>query len=505
MKADENYEGNGNTAVAERASMSARMEAEHDHDAIPTDLPQLRTGGVIVAALVIVAAFVGLFILGWVPRSKRLAELNAEAGAAQDLRPIVDVAAPKRTAAGQDLILPADARSFQETSIFPRATGYLKKLNVDIGDRVQAGQIIAEIDTPDMDADLNQARAQLAQSQANLGKAQQDYNLAQTTVKRYEEAGPNGGITQQELDERRSAYTQAQSALEAAHANVKAADANVQRLVALQEFKNVAAPFSGTITARNYDVGALMSASNSAPGKELFRIADTDTLRVFVNVPQTYVTSIKTGQPAQLSVRNYPGREFTGVVARTAGTLDPMTRTLKYEIDFPNKDGVLYAGMYAQARLKVSQAEPPMVVPTNAMSRSSRIRGRGSRRGRRCSSGSRRGASEVLVAEAVLLVVARSRRLGGRGWATLRQCRSATRDARSRLGRSLARLALPSAPDTDAYRPDRLGGLGGGEPPVPFGCVLLPVVRIIATSPGSTRSPRSTARTCPSSRTPACR
>jgi RND family efflux transporter MFP subunit len=373
MKADDDFQGNGNTAVADRAGVARTTTEqhdsahEHDIDAIPTDLPEVRTGGVIVASLVIVAAFVGLFLLGWMPRSKRLAELNRETAAAQDLRPMVDLAAPKRTTGARDLVLPADARSNQETSIFPRATGYLKKLNVDIGDRVKAGQVIAEIDTPDLDADLNQARAQVTQAQANLGKAHQDFNLTQTTLKRYEDVGPNGGVTQQELDERRSAYTQAQSALEAAQANVKAADANVQRLVALEEFKNVAAPFAGTVTARNYDVGALMSASNSGTGKELFRVADTDTLRVFVDVPQPYVTSIKTGQEAQLMVRNYPGREFTGVVTRTAGALDPMKRTLRYEIDFPNKSGELFGGMFGMARLKVNQAEPPMVVPTSAV------------------------------------------------------------------------------------------------------------------------------------------
>jgi RND family efflux transporter MFP subunit len=204
------------------------------------------------------------------------------------------------------------------------------------------------------------------QSQAQQTKAQDDLELAQATFKRYEAFSKTGGVTQQQFDEKQAALTQAQSVLAAATANVKAADANVQRLAALQGFEKVFAPFSGTITARNYDLGALMTPGGT-PGRELFRIADVSTLRVFVNVPQTYVTALRTGQEAFLAVRNYPGKEFTGSITRTAGALDPATRTLSYEIDVPNPQGTLFSGMYATARLQVHDAQPPLVVPTSAL------------------------------------------------------------------------------------------------------------------------------------------
>jgi RND family efflux transporter MFP subunit len=235
---------------------------------------------------------------------------------------------------------------------------------VDIGDRVKAGQLLAEIDAPDVDAELVQAKASVGQAKANVVKAEDDLELARTTFERYKGFGKGGGVSQQEIDEKRAAYTQAQSALEAFKASVAAAEATVQRLAALQGFEKVYAPFAGVVTARNMDVGALVSAGQTVP---LFRIADTDVLRVYVNVPQSYVQSVRPGQKVGLAVRNYPGKEFEGVVARTAGALDPATRTLRYEVDVPNKEGVLLAGMYGEVRIKAKQDEPPMVVPTSAV------------------------------------------------------------------------------------------------------------------------------------------
>jgi multidrug efflux pump subunit AcrA (membrane-fusion protein) len=268
--------------------------SQDPHEAIPTDLPRLSNFAVVVAALVVVGCFAGLFALGWFPHQRRDAELTEHAQEMNELKPVVQVAAPQRTQAGQDLVLPADVRAMQETSIFPRANGYLKKLYVDIGDQVKSGQLLAEIDSPDIDAELAQAKAAQVQSQAQQTKAQDDLELAQATFKRYEAFSKTGGVTQQQFDEKQAALTQAQSVLAAATANVKAADANVQRLAALQGFEKVFAPFSGTITARNYDLGALMTPGGT-PGRELFRIADVSTLRVFVNVPQTYVTALRTG------------------------------------------------------------------------------------------------------------------------------------------------------------------------------------------------------------------
>jgi RND family efflux transporter MFP subunit len=282
---------------------------------------------------------------------------------------VVIAAPPRRAPQTTDLALPGDSRAFQTTAIFPRANGYLKKLYVDIGDHVKDGQLLAEIDTPEIDAQLNQAKAAVEQANAALGKAQNDFDLAKLTLERYEGFAKAGGVTQQQLDEKRNAFTQAKAILEGAKASVAGSQADVQRLTALQSFEKVYAPFAGTITARNYDPGALLSATTggNGGGKEIFRIDQTDTLRIYVNVPQTYATSVKIGQKADFFVRNYPGRPFTGTVTRSTGAIDPQTRTLRFEVDFANKGDLLYAGMYGQVKFHVTQAQPPLMVPTSAL------------------------------------------------------------------------------------------------------------------------------------------
>jgi RND family efflux transporter MFP subunit len=340
-----------------------------DHDQIPTDLPKVSNGTVVIAGVVIVIAFIALFIIGWVPRHYRKVAAENDAQQQQDDRPVVEVIQPTRQDKGFDLILPADVRALQETPIYPRTSGYLKHWLVDIGDQVKEGQLLAQIDTPEVDAQLNQSKATLEQTKANVVKAEADMKLAQVTLQRYLDAQKQspGSVTAQDVDEKRSAYDDAASGLEQVKASVVAQAADVTRLTVLKSFEEVSAPFAGVITARNYDNGALLSAGNTAAGAELFRIQETDTLRGFVNVPQTYATSIKIGQDGFLIVRNYSGKEFKGVVMRSAGALDPNTRTLRFQVDFPNKDGLLFAGMYGQVKLKITSDQPPMIVPTSAV------------------------------------------------------------------------------------------------------------------------------------------
>jgi RND family efflux transporter MFP subunit len=331
-----------------------------------SNLPTVGTRSVAIAVAIAVCAFAGLFLLGWIPHRDRTDALNA-AAADQDDRPPVDTVRPKPASEAVDLRLPADVRSMQQTSIIPRANGYLKRILVDIGDHVEAGALLAEIDTPDVDADLARATANVELSNANLLKAQEDFALADTTLKRYANSVEGGGVTRQQLDERRSALSESQASLAAARAGVAVAEADVRRLTVLQGFERVTAPFSGTITARNNDVGALLTPSNTTEGRELYRIDRTDSLRVFVNVPQTYATAVKVGDDAFLSVRNHVGREFAGKIARTAGAIDPATRTLRTQIDVPNADGVLYSGMYGEVRLPLRSGHPSLVVPTSAL------------------------------------------------------------------------------------------------------------------------------------------
>jgi RND family efflux transporter MFP subunit len=339
----------------------------HDPHALPTDLPKIGTGAVCLMALLAAAILGGLFMLGWVPRVHREEGLLADAEAVKNARPIVDVTQPKRSAATMELVLPGDTRAMQETAIYPRANGYLKRVLVDVGDHVEAGQLLAEIDTPEVDAELNQARALCEQAKANANKTQVDLDLAQKTLRRYEELAQTNAVAQQQIDEKRSALDQARAAAEAAKATVAAAQATVGRLTTLQGFEKVMAPFAGTITVRNYDVGTLLSSSNTGPGKEMFRLEQIDTLRVFVNVPQTYVTSIKNGQLANLIIRNFPARPFTGKVVRSSQSLDAATRTLRFEVDIPNADHVLRAGMYGQVKFQLQNDAPSLTVPTSAL------------------------------------------------------------------------------------------------------------------------------------------
>ena len=335
----------------------------------PTNLPRpgnLTILAVLLAFLLLLAA---LFYIGWVPHQQQLAQTLADAREVGSDLPAVGITYPRALPAAKNLLLPCDIRPSQETAIYPRASGYLKKFMVDIGDHVETGQLLAEIDTPEVDTDLAQAKAAVQQAQANEIKAVADLDLAKRTLQRFEDLAKRdiGGVTEQQLDEKRSAANVLSATLTAAKATVVAANASVQRLQVLQQFEKVQAPFAGTITTRNYDVGALLSPTNVGAGKELFRLVQTDSLHVFVNVPQTYATNIKNGQPAVLMVRNYPGRNFNGTVARGAGALDPATRTLPFELHFPNATGELYAGMYGQVKLNIAEDHPILVIPSSAL------------------------------------------------------------------------------------------------------------------------------------------
>jgi membrane fusion protein, multidrug efflux system len=338
-------------------------------DELPKDLPKPGTAAVILALVILIALLIGLFVLGWIPHERATAQVNADAAEAASGDPLVSVVLPKSEASSKDIFLPCDVRANQQTAIFSRANGFVKQWFVDVGGQVQRGQLLAIIDTPDVDAQLAETKAALVQAQATVIKDEADVQVALTDYNRYLAAQKDnpGSVTQQDVDAKRDAYADAVGALAVGKANVQQSAAQVQQLTVTQDFEKVTAPFAGTITARNYDVGALVVPTDTTAGKELFDIADTFTLRVYVNVPQSYSTNLKIGQPAYLSVRNYPKREFTGTVARTFGALDPSTRTLPYELDFVNKDGALYAGMYGQARLPISEAQPTLTIPSSAL------------------------------------------------------------------------------------------------------------------------------------------
>ena len=297
-------------------------------------------------ALVLAAAF---FLLGVLPRVRANARLEARA---QELgHPTVNIAVARRASSTGELLLPASLQALAEASVYARTNGYLGRLLADLGDKVQAGQPLAVIEAPEVDQDLNQGRATLAQARANLV-------LARSTAVRWEELGRQNAVARQDVDEKTSA-------LAAREADVRAAEATVSRLEQLKQYQTIVAPFAGTISARNIDLGALVTSGNG--GRELFHIAQTTTLRIYVNVPQTNVRALRPELAVDVLVNEFPGRAFAGKVVRVAGALDPVSRTLLAEVQLPNEKGELLAGMFGQVRFHLPAAEPALLIPSNAV------------------------------------------------------------------------------------------------------------------------------------------
>jgi RND family efflux transporter MFP subunit len=255
--------------------------------------------------------------------------------------------------AESQLILPGNVQSYVESPIYARTNGYLKKWYKDIGSHVKQGDLLAEIDSPEVDAQLAQARADLATSQANL-------KLAGVTAQRYEGLLKSDAVSKQEVDNYTGDYS-------AKQAMVQSAEANVKRLEDLESFKRVYAPFSGVITQRNVDTGTLINAGNGGNTKEMFDLAQTDPLRVYVSVPQSYVPSIRVGLKACLQLTEFPDRRFCGQVVRTANAIDPSNRTLLTEVDVPNPSGTLLQGEYAEVHFDAQLNGKRLSLPINAL------------------------------------------------------------------------------------------------------------------------------------------
>lgn len=349
---------------------TAQLEGSASESNPARPRPRRRWRGAFRALVLLVAAgsvFGGLLAVGMMPRARQAAALEVIAKEIRTGAPRVRVSIPKRAEAANELILPGDVTAFRETSIHARTNGYLRDHLVDIGDRVTAKQVLATIDTPELDQELHQARAQLQQSKAERTLAVSKKELARVMRNRSLALYNQNASTRQEQDEVDAGLRVAEAAVEAAGADVSAKEANVRRLEELQSFQKVEAPFDGVITARNVNAGALIDDSGSSMGRELFRIVQTKTLRVFVYVPQLEAPEIHLGQEAQLLVREFPDRTFVGKVARTAGAIDPSSRTLLTEIHVDNADDRLYAGMYVKVRFQLKRARQPMMVPATTL------------------------------------------------------------------------------------------------------------------------------------------
>jgi RND family efflux transporter MFP subunit len=304
---------------------------------------KLRHAAIVAAVIVVIGAAAGV-----IPRLLHRNALRAETRALALQTVSVVSPTPGKNAAG--LTLPAEAKALVEAPIYARTSGYLKRYLVDIGAQVKAGDLLAEIDTPELNQELAQSRAQLGQADAALV-------LARTTAARWAELLKSSSVSEQEAAEKRAD-------LELKSATVEAARASVRRLEDLQAFERVTAPFAGTITARGTDVGQLVAASN---GKELFRLAQTGTLRVYVRVPQAAAQGVVPGQMAELTIPELPGRVFPAKVVRTSGAMSADSRTLLAELEVDNSRGEILAGTYVQVRLAEGKQDPALTLPADTL------------------------------------------------------------------------------------------------------------------------------------------
>ena len=303
----------------------------------------------VLAALALLGAAIYFGIRSRVAEAKTLARATEQSAV-----PIVNVIHPKRGAPTSEIVLPGGAQAFVDAPIYARTNGYLKKWYFDIGARVKQDQLLAEIETPEVDQQLEQARSELETAKANL-------NLATTTADRWKKLLEEDSVSKQETD-------QAVSNLQAQKATVASSAANVHRLQELQSFEKVYAPFDGIITARNTDVGALINAgAATTPGRELFHLAAIHTLRVYVSVPEVYLRAAIPGAIATLTLDEFPGQVFRGTLARNANAIDPISRTLLVEVDVDNPAGQLLPGAYMSIHLKLPEQTRSVTIPANTL------------------------------------------------------------------------------------------------------------------------------------------
>jgi multidrug efflux pump subunit AcrA (membrane-fusion protein) len=345
---------------------------------------------VVVVLLLALLAGAGYFF-GYLPKVTREAALAAESETQSGAQPVVNVSVVARSEGGASLVLPGNIQAVTEAPVLARASGYIKKRYVDIGDRVKEGQVLADIEAPEMQQEIQQAQAALTQSkatidqanaamqqsQASLQQGQTNENLAHVTYDRFKKLADRGVISKQDIDTYQAQWTSQQAnvqalekAVVAAHSNAAAAEANsaasqanLARLTELDNYLTVRAPFAGIITVRNVDTGALVNSGSTL----LFRIAQPDRLRIYLSLPQGEADAVRAGQKATLTIPDLPGRKFVGSVARTANSLDPQTRTLLTEVQLSNPTGELLPGMYAQVDLAVPRKNPPLVIASDTL------------------------------------------------------------------------------------------------------------------------------------------
>ena len=334
-------------------------------------------GTLLIVVLLLAGLAAAGYFFGYLPRQRREQVLAAESQTNSDSLPVVNVVKVERSSTTGNLVLPGNIQAVTEAPILARSSGYIRKRYVDIGDRVQAGQVVAEIEAPELDqqilqakAAVDQANSAVQQADASLQQGRSNETLARVTAERWKKLLDKGVVSRQDNDTYQMQWAAQQAnvqalekAVAAAKSNSGALEANVSRLNDLLNYQTVRSPFAGVITVRNIDSGMLVTEGQTL----LYRVAQTDHLRTYLNVPQSEAGSVRVGQVAKLTIPDLPGRQFPGTVTRTSNALDPASRTLLVEVQVSNSSGQLAPGMYAQVDLAVPRKNPPLVIPGDTL------------------------------------------------------------------------------------------------------------------------------------------
>lgn len=362
----------------EREVQSLRQSHAAPHIDVPElTRPKPRTSLLRALGLALAAVLVLGFAAGFLPKLRRQHVLAAETQQASTARPIVPAAVVTRAPAETSLVLPGTLQAITEAPVLSRADGYVKRRYADIGDRVAQGQVLAEIEAPELQqqvlqaaSSLDQTRSSLEQAKASLAQGVANRELARVSAARYGNLEKRGIVSRQENDTYQARYQAdaaavdaLQKAVSAAQNSISASEANLARLKQVSSYLKVRAPFAGVITLRNVDQGTLVAAGNTM----LFRVAQTGSLRIFINAPQMNASEMRPGQTAEIAFNELPGRIFEGKVARSSGALDPATRTLLVEVQVANPKGELMPGMYANVTIRAKCEDPPLLIPSEAL------------------------------------------------------------------------------------------------------------------------------------------
>lgn len=345
------------SAPAARAKQGARPQPQR---------PASRTGHriqIFVAGVAI--ALVAAFFIVYHARQQATADLAQDTKEQAALLPAVIVSVAEKAPAATSLTLPGNTAAWHESTIFARVSGYVAQWLVDIGDHVKKDQVLATIDTPDLDAELSAAQAKLESAKADVKVRQAEAAFAKTTYERWRNS-PTGVVSQQERDSKKADFGSTTAQLNAALANVDADQGNVDRLTALTQFKKVRAPYDGTIIERRIDIGNLVTAGSTTNTTLLYRMSQDDPMRVYVDAPQSVAADTTVGLPATMTANDLPHKNFTGKIARTSNAIDPRARTLRVEVDVPNPNDLLVPGLYVQVTFEL-KARGNVVVPASAM------------------------------------------------------------------------------------------------------------------------------------------